>query len=95
MQFNSPYSRNTSILPPGLPPEPSPGLRDHQRPPLPVSDGAVPAVPDVRGVHLAAGDGQGDAGDLRAADQGAPTEGNEVFVLRGWSQVSRWRFYLN
>ena len=40
-----------------------------------MSDGAVPAVPDLRGVHLAAGDGQGDAGDLRAADEGAPTEG--------------------
>ena len=63
------------IFPPGLPPEPTPGLWDHQRPPLPVSHGAVPAVPDVRGVHLAAGDGQGNARDLRAADQGAPTEG--------------------
>ena len=65
-----------------------------------MSDGAVPAVPDLRGVHLAAGDGQGDAGDLRAADQGAPTEGKldcdlkTYHLTRGGSQVGRWRFRL-
>ena len=46
-------------------------------------------MPDVRGVHLAAGDGEGDAGDLRAADQGAPTEGecSEVVI---WEFIIYW-----
>ena len=59
----------------GLPPEPSPGVRDPERAPPPVPDGAVAALPHLRGVHLPAGDGQGDAGDLLAPDQGAATEG--------------------